>query len=148
MMIVEIKIDESCKRPKAIIITNEVTEEIKKVIQKLTEVKPHAIAGFKDDLLELIDPIDIIRIYASKQKVYVQTPKGEYTVRQRLYELEDRLMNTNQFIRISQSEIINLKTIINMDLSFSGTICIRLVGNITTYVSRRYVTKLKQILGI
>ena len=66
------------------------------------------------------------------------TGKGEYTVRIRLYEIEERL-NPGQFVRISNSEIINLKKVKNFDLSFTGTICVELVNGMTTYVSRRYV---------
>ena len=68
-------------------------------------------------------------------------------LRLRLYEIENRLPS-NQFIRISNSEIINLKKVNNFDLSFTGTICVKLSNGITTYVSRRYVPKLKKILGI
>lgn len=75
------------------------------------------------------------------------TGKGEYTVRIRLYEIEERL-NPGQFVRISNSEIINLKKVKNFDLSFTGTICVELVNGMTTYVSRRYVSKVKKILGI
>ena len=65
----------------------------------------------------------------------------------RLYEIEERL-NPHQFVRISNSEIINLKRVDNFDLSFTGTICVKLSNGTTTYVSRRYVAKIKKILGI
>ena len=52
------------------------------------------------------------------------------------------------FIRISKSEIVNLKMVDSLDLSFIGTICIKLKNGTNTYVSRRYVKKIKQILGI
>ena len=73
--------------------------------------------------------------------------KGEYVLRLRLYELEKRLPS-DQFVRISNSEIINLKKVNSFDLSLTGTICVRLSNGTTTYVSRRYVSKLKKILGI
>lgn len=72
---------------------------------------------------------------------------GEYTLHIRLYEIEERL-NSHQFVRISNSEIINLKRVDNFDLSFTGTICVKLSNGTTTYVSRRYVAKIKKILGI
>jgi len=34
------------------------------------------------------------------------------------------------------------------DLSLAGTICVMLVDGTVTYVSRRYVSKIKNILGI
>ncbi len=89
----------------------------------------------------------MIRIYLNSGKVVAVTDKGEYILRLRLYEIENLLL-TDQFIRISNSEIINLKKVNNFDLSFTGTICVKLSNGVTTYVSRRYVPKLKKILGI
>ena len=73
--------------------------------------------------------------------------EGEYVLRLRLYEVEQRL-NPHQFVRISNSEIINLKKIDYFDLSFTGTICVKLRGGTVTYISRRCVPKVKEILGI
>ena len=51
-------------------------------------------------------------------------------------------------MRISNSEIVNLKKVRGFDLSFAGTICVSLSDGSVTYVSRRYVSKIKQVLGI
>ena len=45
-------------------------------------------------------------------------------------------------------EIINLKKVRGFDLSLTGTILVTLTNGTVTYVSRRYVTKMKQVLGI
>ena len=79
--------------------------------------------------------------------MFAATDKGEYTLRLRLYEMEERL-NPKQFVRISNSEIINLKKVKNFDLNFAGTICVELVNGTKTYVSRRFVSRIKTILGI
>jgi DNA-binding LytR/AlgR family response regulator len=63
-----------------------------------------------------------------------------------LYELEERL--DNRFVRISNSEIVNLKKVKSLDLSFVGTICMELSNGEVSYVSRRYVSKMKKILGL
>ncbi len=57
-------------------------------------------------------------------------------------------MDPNQFVRISNSEIVNLKKVKNFDLSITGTICVELANDTKTYVSRRYVSKIKKVLGI
>jgi len=146
-MQIEIKLDDSYKEPKVIILTDSVTEEVNELIKKLSTNEPQVITGFQDDNLEILDPADIIRVYASNGKVYAKTQKGEYVLRLRLYELESRL-NKDSFVRISNSEIINLKKVKNFDLSFVGTICVSLSDDTVSYVSRRYVTKIKQVLGI
>lgn len=146
-MKIEIKIDNSCKEPKLIILTDKVTGEVNSVIKKLSEDVQQIITGIKDEKIEVLEQDDLIRIYASSGKVFAVTDNGEYTLRIRLYEIEERL-NPHQFVRISNSEIINLKKVDNFDLSFTGTICVNLSNGTTTYTSRRYVAKIKKILGI
>jgi DNA-binding LytR/AlgR family response regulator len=146
-MQIEIKIDEKCEELKILILTNKMTDQVEELLKKLSAAQTEAIIGFKEDSAEILQQEDIIRIFSSNQKVYAQTKQGEYVLKLRLYELEERL-NKNVFVRISNSEIINLKKVIKMDLSFSGTIGVKLLGNVTTYVSRRYVAKIKEVLGI
>ncbi len=146
-MQVEIKMDSSYTEPKIVILTAAMTEEVNRIIDRLSKETPQIISGSRNEKIEVIDQDDLVRIYANAGKVFAVTDKGEYTVRLRLYEMEERL-NAKQFVRISNSEIINLKKVKNFDLSFVGTICVELANGTTTYVSRRYVSKLKTILGI
>ena len=147
MMQVEIRIDESCAKPKIIIMTASMTEEINRVVAMLSENVPQIISGSKDDKVEVLEQANLIRIYASGGKVFAATDKGEYVIRLRLYELEER-MDARQFVSISNSEIVNLRKVSNFDLSFTGTICVKLQDGTVTYVSRRYVPKIKKILGL
>ncbi|MDO4168968.1 MAG: LytTR family DNA-binding domain-containing protein [Lachnospiraceae bacterium] len=146
-MKLEVKIDSSCMEPRVIILTASMTEDVNIILNKLSDQTPQIISGSKDSKIEIIEQEDLIRIYASSGKVFAVTHKGEYVLRLRLYEIEERLPS-HQFVRISNSEIINLKNVNNFDLSFTGTICCKLTNGTITYVSRRYVSKLKKILGI
>lgn len=120
-MQVEIKIDSSYTDPKIIILTASMTDEVSSIVKKLSENVSQIIPGYKDEKIEILEPADLIRIYANSGKVFAVTGKGEYTLQLRLYEAEERLPS-NQFIRISNSEIINLKKVNNFDLSFTGKI--------------------------
>ncbi len=146
-MQVEIRMDSSYTEPKIIILTAAMTDEISGIAKRLSEDTLRIIPGCKNEKIELLEQDDLIRIYANAGKVVAVTDRGEYVLRLRLYELENRL-NSDRFIRISNSEIINLKQVNNFDLSFTGTICVKLSNGTTTYVSRRYVSKLKKLLGI
>ena len=146
-MQVEIKIDPSQPEPKVVITAASMTEEVNRIVRRLSEVIPQVISGTRDGKLEVLEPEELIRIYAASGKVFAVTGKGEYTLRLRLYELEERL-SPHQFVRISNSEIIHLKKVVNFDLSFAGTIYVKLSNGTVTYVSRRYVSKIKKILGI
>ena len=146
-MQVEIKIDPSQPEPKVVITAASMTEEVNRIVRRLSDEIPQVISGTRDGKLEVLEPEELIRIYAASGKVFAVTGKGEYTLRLRLYELEERL-SPHQFVRISNSEIIHLKKVVNFDLSFAGTIHVKLSNGTVTYVSRRYVSKIKKILGI
>ena len=146
-MQLEIKIDRAYPEPKVLILTAAMTEDVNRLLEKIANEPPQMLSGSKNKKIELIDPDDLLRVYANSGKVFAVTDKGEYTMRLRLYEMEERL-NSGQFVRISNSEIINLKKVKNFDLRSTGTICVELANGTTTYVSRRYVAKLKTILGV
>ena len=144
---VEVRLNAELTEPKAIILTNRMTDEVSDAVQMLSGTEPKLITGFREDTAAVLDEKDILRIYAAGGKVYAVMPAEEYTLRLRLYEAEERLKQ-HHFVRISNSEIINLKKVKSFDLSFTGTICVVLADGSKTYASRRYVTKLKGVLGI
>lgn len=146
-MKVEIKLDSSCSEPEVIIKTASMSGEVQEIVKRLSEETPKIISGSRDGKIEVLDPDELIRIYAGSGKVFAVTAEGTYALRSRLYELEEWL-DTKQFVRISNSEIINLKKVKHFDLSFTGTICVKLSDSAVTYVSRRYVAKIKKILGV
>ena len=106
-MQVEIRMDSSYTEPKIIILTAAMTDEISGIAKRLSEDTLRIIPGCKNEKIELLEQDDLIRIYANAGKVFAVTDRGEYVLRLRLYELENRL-NSDRFIRISNSEIINL----------------------------------------
>ena len=146
-MQVEIKIDDSYTEPKIIILTASMTEDINNLMQKLSDDNPRIISGSRNGKIEVLEQSDLVRVYSGNGKVFAVTNTREYILRLRLYEAEGRL-NPSQFVRISNSEIINLKKVKNFDLSLTGTIYVELMNGTTTYVSRRYVSKIKKILGM
>ncbi|MBQ1369179.1 MAG: LytTR family transcriptional regulator [Firmicutes bacterium] len=146
-MQVEVRIDETCKETRIIVVTDKMTDEINEIIKKLSDEQPRMIAGFKEDVVEILDPDSIYRIYAEAGKVFAETMSDKYLIRLRLYEAEARL-ERGSFVRISNSDIINLKKVKGFDLSFAGTICVTLLNGTVTYVSRRFVAKIKKLLGI
>ena len=146
-MKIRFEIDASCSEPEVVLRAAGMTEEINQIIRQLGEESPSLIPGIQDDRVELLNPDDLIRVYAQNGKIFAVTAKGEYALRQRLYEWEERL-DKRRFVRISNSEIINLNQVLHFDLNLVGTICVRLSNGTTTYVSRRYVSKIKQLLGL
>lgn len=146
-MKIEIKIDESCTETKIIVVTSKMTEEINEIVKRLSSGQTQMIAGFKDEQATMLEPSRVYRVYASEGKVYAEAENGTHLLRLRLYEAEQRLASCS-FVRISNGEIINLKKVKGFDLSFAGTVCVSLSNGTVTYVSRRYVAKIKQLLGL
>ncbi len=146
-MQIEIRIDSSCGEPRVIVLTDRMSEEVNRIVRRLSGEAPELLTGMKDEALEIIPTEDIIRIYSASGKVFAVTKNSEYTMRMRLYELEDSLSGEG-FVRISNSEIINLKNARSFDLSIAGTICVSMSDGSASYVSRRYVTEIKKKLGI
>jgi len=146
-MKIEIKLDENAREPRVIIVTDKVDAQVQALMKRMSEETPQVVAGFQGDQVRLLSQEEIIRIYASGGKVYARTASGEFTLRLRLYELEQRL-DKRAFVRISNSEIVNLRSVKGFDLSYTGTIRVKLSNGESTFVSRRYVSKIKQVLGL
>lgn len=146
-MKVSVRIEQNIREPEVVILTDRMTAEVEEILQKLSEKTPQMFAGFCEDTVRVLAPEEILRVYAQQGKVFAGTEAGEYLLRLRLYELEERLAPYS-FVRISNSEIISLKKVRHFDLSFTGTICVILTDGTKTFVSRRYVPRIRQMLGM
>ena len=62
IMRVEVKIDNSCIEPKIIVLTASMTEEVSKIIQKLSDNNPQIITGSKNEKIEVLEQDELIRI--------------------------------------------------------------------------------------
>lgn len=107
-MKIEVRIEEGVTEPKLVIIADRMTDELSDLVRRLSGGEVTALAGFRGEEAKLIGEEDIIRVYASEGKVFAVTDDGEYRLRLRLYELEDRLPSRS-FVRISNAEIVNIK---------------------------------------
>ena len=146
-MKVSVRIEKNIREPEVIIVSDQMTGEVEEILQKLSKEKQQMLAGFRDDTVRVLSPEKILRIYAQNGRVYAGTDFGEYQLHFRLYELEERL-GSFSFVRISNSEIISLKKVQHFDLSLTGTICVIRTDGTKTFVARRYVPKIKRMLGM
>lgn len=144
---VEIKIDETAKPPKLIVYTSEVTPEITNLVHKLSGDTSEMIIGFEESEAFLLGKDDVFRFYTESQKIFARCENKTYRVKNRLYELEETLIGSS-FVRISNSEIANFDKVASLDMSISGTITLKFKNGDTAYVSRRYIEKIKNYLGL
>lgn len=146
-MEVELKVEPGRKEPKVIILAGEDSRELQQLVQELSGLALSPIQVREGEQTRLLPQEDFLRFYTDGKGVAAQTAEGVYTVGLRLYELEERL-DRRRFVRISNSEIVNLDQVTGLDLSLAGTIRMTLTGGIHAYVSRRYVKKIKETLQL
>lgn len=141
-MKVEIRIDPACEAPEIVVRAARVTPELEALVQSL-EGGGERLTAYTERGAVFLPLERVVRIYAERQQVFAQTADGIFALRQRLYEMEERLA-PHRFVRISNSEIVNARMITGMDFSLTGTIRMSLRGGIETYASRRYVSKIRK----
>ena len=147
-MDVEWKLEPNRREPKVIILAGEITPELEELARQLAGLSLAPLTVWHGDRALLIEQRDFLRFYADGRGISAQTVQKEaYAVRLRLYELEERL-DRRRFVRISNSEIVNLEHVTALDLSLTGTIRMTLGHSVNTYVSRRYVKRIKEALGL
>lgn len=147
-MQMEIRLNSERREPTVILEAAALTPEVEALAKRLRAVDTGTLTGFRDERAYRLNPGDIVRFYASEKEVYAETVgRDAYAVKQRLYELESSL-DRHDFVRISHSEIVNLRQVRAMDLKLSGTIQMTMNGGVVCYASRRYVKKIKEALGL
>ena len=144
-MKIELNIDNKFEETIVTISTNKVNDEIQNLVNYI-ENKEDYFTGILDGKVCLLNMEDIIRVYVEDRKVYVVTIEGKFIIRKKLYEVQSML--TKDFIKISQSEIANVKYIHSLDLGLRGTIVINYKNSDISYVSRRMLKAFKVKLGL
>ncbi|MBE6002894.1 MAG: LytTR family transcriptional regulator [Lachnospiraceae bacterium] len=146
---IKLIIDEAFERLTVIIKNRENNEEVEGVINAIqtyaNNQKPMIQAYFKGSVV-MLPQRKIFRIYIVNRKILIQTSERLYEVRKNLRDLEE-MLDPESFIRISQSEILNIKRVKNFDFSSTGTIEVELENGDKTYVSRRRVKEIKAALS-
>ena len=145
-MKVELRLEPKEQEVTVVVRAPALTPEVETLLERL---KGHQqLVGFAPDGTAVpLEIRDILRFYGEDKGVQAQTERGVYAVRQRLYELEQRFA-AQRFARISHSEIVNLRKVTALDLTVTGTIRITLSDGTVCWASRRYVRKIKEVLGL
>ena len=144
-MKLELNIDEKVKETLVVVSANKIGKEVQNLINYI-EYSSEYLVGIVEDKASIIDIDEIIRVYIEDRKTFVVTLKDTYVVKKKLYEVEN--MVTRNFVKISQSEIANIKFIKNLDFSNTGTIVVKYKNSDISYVSRRMIKEFKLKLGI
>lgn len=146
-MEVEIRLEPGRQTPKVVILAGAESKELLRLAESLRALAMGPIPVSRGEEKLLLPQGEFLRFYTDGKGVCAQTAQETYAVRLRLYELEE-ILDSSRFVRISNGEIINLDRVTAVDLSLSGTICMTLDRTVRSYVSRRYVKKIKETLNV
>lgn len=147
----EIKI-EPCENAFCVIHAPATTEKINLLAEKISMLDDSGdtvvFNGWDGDFCVKILAKDILRVYSLDKKVFIETEQENLLLKLRLYEFEEicTKYGWSEFIRISNTDIVNFNHVKNLDLSLTGVIKINLKNGTQAIVSRRYMSKIKEEL--
>lgn len=145
-MKIRFEIHDAYKEPELHICVNRDSEEARALKDTLEKLLLSTVTVRRDREIKAARAADIVRVYSESKRVYARIGKETYEIRDRLYALEDRLKEQG-FVRISNSELVNVSRIEKLDMGYTGTIKICLKNGDETFVSRRYVSSIKKVLN-
>lgn len=137
--------DDNAEDIEVIIRAKEQNKDVENILSALGTETDNVLVCNSLTKEELIDINEIIIISKVGRYLSVKTINSEYILNEPLYKIEEKLDKT-LFVKISQSEIVNLKYVKRWDFSISGVVKIELAKNLYSYTSRRYASQIKAIL--
>ncbi len=145
-MKITINIDKTLSEDLGDFTLRNLTPELSKIITQLQNFDFKLIAT-KNEQKIILDFAKITTIYAANKHVYVLLDdKQEFILPQTLTELSSRL--STDFLRISNSEIVNANKISHFEFTFGGKIKIYFKNGSHTYSSRGYLREIKRYFGL
>ena len=146
---VRVKIDPTREDPLVVIHTAETSELVENLIyavERYIDNEYPQIVAEDGDSVTMLNQWDIVRVFIENRKLVIKTETAEYRSRSTLQDL-DEILDPDCFVRISRSEIINLKKTAGFDFSVAGTIKVLFEGGTETWVARRYVSAIRDVLN-
>lgn len=130
-----------------IIQTNQITNDVQQIINSIEKIDTSfkKIIGIQNNNIFIININDIICFYSENKSNYCKTNKGIFKIKQPLYELEYTLPFSD-FIRISNSTIININCVDFFNTDITGSIKVQFKDGSVEYISRRRISKVMKML--
>ena len=114
-------------------------------IERLVSENNFELIGYKDNEAQKISLLEVNCFICENNKVFALTEE-KLAVRLRLYQIEDLL--DDNFVRINQSCIANIRKIEKTQADFSGALTVVFKNGYRDYISRRNLKKVKERLGV
>ena len=145
-MKVSVDIAPQYKEPYAVIHTDRMTDEIKRLIDAFGRTRSPVTALVNEEDIIVLQPDEIYMVRVEEKDTVIYTKDRTCRSRKRLYELAEQL--GEQFMQISKTTLINLSYMESIEPGFSGTLLLKLKNGSKDYVSRKYLGNFKKYLGL
>lgn len=144
-MKVTLDIDSEYEDTKVTIHCREMDDSINEILDFLKGKKTEFIVGRDGEMQHILKPDEIHYFHTENEGVVAVNSEGSFILKEKLYELEEMLPSA-KFIRLSKSVIANLHELSRFEASFNGTLCVHFKSGAKEYVSRTYVSGIKEAL--
>lgn len=145
-MKVSIDISADYKEPFAVIHTDKVTDEIRRMADLFSSSESPVTAFLNEEDIVVLQPKEIYMVRVEDGDTVIYGARQRYRSRKRLYELAEQL--GKQFMQISKTTLINLSYMDSIEAGCSGTLLLKLKNGNKDYVSRKYLPEFKKYLGL
>lgn len=132
-------------RKEEIIVYAQKETPLIKEIKELVESNNTELLGYCENDTVRLSLRDVYCFTIEKNKLYAITENESLLIKLRLYQVEE-LIN-NDFVKINQSSIANIKKIDRFDASIGGTLIVKFKNGYKDYVSRRQIKFVKERIG-
>ena len=134
---IEVYINAPERNEEVQMLENELLSKSSKSIQQI-------IAMQNNDIF-IINMSDVILFFSEEKNNFCKTKDGIYKIKEKLYYLED-MLSKKDFIRISNSAIINISHVKCFNTSIIGKIIVKFKDGSEEYVSKRRTSEIMKFL--
>lgn len=134
---IEICINAPKRTPEVLMLENDLISRVYKSIRK--------IFAMQNNDIFIIDVLDIILFFSEGKYNYCKTKEEIYKIKEKLYYLEE-ILPVKDFIRISNSVIININHVKCFNTSIIGKIIVKFKDGSEESVSKRKTSEIMKFL--
>lgn len=134
------------REEEVIIHAKKKTREIDELESYLDRMSAELMGYGEDGQIVPLRPAEVHCFIVEDGKVYALTDTGKLTVRLPLYAIEEML--SEDFVRINQSCLGNVRKIARFDASIGGALMVTFQNGHRDYVSRRQLKTVKERMHI
>ena len=124
---------------------NELVERLEKELSYVNNETFSQVVGIQNNDFYIIKTSNIIEFFSEEKNNYCRTKDGIFRIKEKMYYLEEALSN-KEFIRISNSVIVNINHVKCFNTSIIGKIQVKFKDGTTEDVSKRRTSEIMSFL--